>query len=110
MDIAEEHEDFFNRWYNEEHIPELMSVPGILNAARYEAVRSGPKHLGCYELESVAVAETDAFKNRPRTERAKQVGPRTRSMTNVYEMIYPKELTPEITGNSSRLLRLVVTR
>ena len=99
MDIAEEHEDFFNRWYNEEHIPELMSVPGILNAARYEAVRSGPKHLACYELESVAVVETDAFKNRPRTERAKQVGPRTRSMSNVYEMIYPKELTPEITGS-----------
>ena len=99
MDIAEEHEDFFNRRYNEEHIPELMSVPGILNAARYEAVRSGPKHLACYELESVAVVETDAFKNRPRTERAKQVGPRTRSMSNVYEMIYPKELTPEITGS-----------
>ena len=78
MDIAEEHEDFFNRWYNEEHIPELMSVPGILNAARYEAVKSGPKHLACYELESVAVVETDAFKNRPRTERSKQVGPRTR--------------------------------
>ena len=99
MDIAEEHEDFFNRWYNEEHIPELMSVPGILNAARYEAVRSGPKHLACYELESVAVVETDAFKNRPRTEWAKQVGPRTNTMSNIYEMVYPKELTPQIAGS-----------
>ena len=59
-------------------IAELMSVPEILNAARYEAVKSGPKHLACYELESVAVVETNAFKNRRRTERSKQVGPRTR--------------------------------
>jgi hypothetical protein len=99
MDIAEEHEDFFNRWYNEEHIPELMSVPGILNAARYEAVKSGPKHLACYELESVAVVETDAFKNRPRTERSKQVGPRTRAFSNIYEMIYPTAISPEIAGS-----------
>ena len=28
----------FNEWYNKEHLPELLSVPGILSAARYEAV------------------------------------------------------------------------
>jgi hypothetical protein len=30
-------------------------VPGFLSGARYEAVKGGPKHLACYELESVAV-------------------------------------------------------
>jgi hypothetical protein len=30
-------------------------VPGILSAARYEAVKGGPQYLACYELESVAV-------------------------------------------------------
>jgi hypothetical protein len=47
------------------HLPELLSVPGILSAARYEAVKGGPQYLACYELESVAVMQTPAFTNRP---------------------------------------------
>jgi len=61
-DVPADKEHDFNRWYNEEHLAELMAVPGVLNAARYEAVQNGPKHLACYELESSAVVETDAFK------------------------------------------------
>ena len=40
-EVPDEIEDEFNRWYNEEHIEERLSVPGILSAARYEAVVSG---------------------------------------------------------------------
>ena len=100
-DIPAEKEEDFNRWYNEEHLQELLSVPGILNAARYEAVRSGPKHLACYELESPAVIETDAFKNRPRTEWGARVSPSiigTNFINNVYEMIYPDALNDSIAG------------
>ncbi|GIT68955.1 MAG: hypothetical protein Ct9H300mP27_00590 [Chloroflexota bacterium] len=43
VDVPSEHEDEFNHWYNEEHLPELLAVPGVLNAARYEAVMSGPQ-------------------------------------------------------------------
>jgi hypothetical protein len=52
-DVAAEHEEEFNRWYNNEHIPERLSIPGVLNAARYQAVAGGPKYLACYELASV---------------------------------------------------------
>ena len=100
-DIPADKEDDFNRWYNEEHLKELVSVPGILNAARYEAVRSGPKHLAVYELESPAVIETDAFKNRPRTEWGTRVSPSiigSNFFNNIYEMVHPKELTPGIAG------------
>ena len=100
-DIPADKEEDFNRWYNEEHLQELLSVPGILNAARYEAVRSGPKHLACYELESPAVIETDAFKNRPRTEWGSRVSPSiigTNFINNVYEMIYPDALNDGIAG------------
>src|SRR5437879_951354 len=51
-DVPAEHEEEFNRWYNEEHIPERLSIPGVLNAARYQAVDGGPKYLACYELAS----------------------------------------------------------
>jgi len=37
-DVAAEVEEEFNRWYNVEHIPERLSIPGVLNAARYVAV------------------------------------------------------------------------
>ena len=100
-DIPADKEEDFNRWYNEEHLQELLSVPGILNAARYEAVRSGPKHLACYELESPAVIETDAFKNRPRTEWGSRVSPSiigTNFINKVYEMIYPDALNDDIAG------------
>ena len=42
-DVPDEHDDEFNRWYDEEHIPERLAIPGVLNAARYAAVRGGPK-------------------------------------------------------------------
>ena len=76
VDVPADKEAEFNGYYNEEHLAELLAVPGVLNAARYEAVSSGPKHLACYELESPAVIETDAFKNRQPTERNLRAGPR----------------------------------
>ena len=66
VDIDAQHVQEFNEWYNKEQLPELLSVPGILSAARYEAVKGGPQYLACYELESVAVMQTPAFTNRPR--------------------------------------------
>ena len=47
-DVDVEHDAEFNAWYNEEHVPERMSAPGFLNAARYEALRGGPRYLAVY--------------------------------------------------------------
>jgi hypothetical protein len=63
-DVAAEHEDEFNRWYNEEHIPERLAIPGVLNAARYKAVEGGPTYLACYELESAEAWYTEAWQQR----------------------------------------------
>ena len=101
-DIPADKEDDFNHWYQEEHLQELLSVPGVLSAARYEAVSSGPKHLACYELESADVVNSEAFKNRPRTEWGARVSPSiigTNVISNTYEMIHPTALTPGIAGS-----------
>ena len=101
-DIPADKEADFNKWYQEEHLQELMGVPGILNAARYEASKSGPKHLAVYELESVDVVNTDAFKNRPRTEWGQKVSPSligTNFFNLVLDMIHPTALTDEIAGS-----------
>ena len=102
VDVPADKEEDFNNWYNQEHLPELLSVPGVLNAARYEAVSSGPKHLACYELESPAVVESAAFTGRPPTEWGQRVGPRvvgTNVINNVYEMIHPQALSDGIANS-----------
>ena len=64
-DVPADKEDEFNRWYNEEHLPERMAIPGFLSGARYEAVKGGPKHLAYYELESAAVLRDPGLQEGP---------------------------------------------
>ena len=54
-DIPAHIEADFNRWYDEEHLARLLAVPGFLSAARYVALRGGPRYLAMYELEDVSV-------------------------------------------------------
>ncbi len=100
-DVPADKEKDFDRWYNEEHLAERLAVPGFLGGARYQAVKGGPKHLACYELESVAVLESDAYKRVQANPTAwtKRCGPGTIGTTyirNVYTMIHPRTATPEI--------------
>lgn len=100
-DVPSDKEKEFNRWYNEEHLAERRAVPGFLSAARYEAVKGGPKHLAVYELESPAVLDSAAYKRvqaQP-TEWTKRAGPGTVATTfirNVYTMIHPATPSPAI--------------
>lgn len=94
-DVDPQHEDEFNDWYNTEHLPELLAVPGILAAARYEAVKGGPKYLAAYEIESTDVLQTPAFKNRPRTPWGERVSPTVigKNLTRVVgQQIFPEQV------------------
>ena len=99
-DVPASKEDEFNRWYNEEHVPERLAIPGFRAGARYEAVKGGPKHLACYELESIAVLDSSAYKRvqtHP-TEWTRRCSPEvvgTTYIRNVYTMIHPGALSPE---------------
>ena len=66
-DLADDkYDEEFNAWYDTRHLPQLKAIPGILDAARYVAVKGGPKYLAVYELESAEVVRSDAFVNRPK--------------------------------------------
>jgi len=54
-------EEEFNAWYDSEHIPERLAVPGILTARRYVAADAHPKYLAMYDLESHAVMASPAY-------------------------------------------------
>ena len=94
VDVDIENDAEFNRWYNEEHIPERLSAPGFLDGARYEALKGGPRYLAVYELESVDALHTDEYlrmSNNP-TPWTQRMGPGTVGrgyVRNVYTQIYP---------------------
>jgi hypothetical protein len=103
-DVPAEKEGEFNRWYNEEHLPERLAIPGFLSAARYEAVKGGPKHLAYYELESAAVLQSAAYRKvqdnpTPWTLRSGPAAVATTFIRNVYTMIHPRALTPAVAGS-----------
>ena len=98
-DVDIEHDAEFNRWYNEEHIPERLSAPGFLDGARYEALKGGPRYLAVYELESAEALQSDEYlrmSNNP-TPWTQRMSPNVvgRGMVrNVYTQIYPTNPTP----------------
>jgi hypothetical protein len=99
-DVAAEYDDEFNRWYNEEHIPERLAIPGVLNAARYRAVEGGPTYLACYELASPDAWYTDVWQERLQhpTVWSKRMAPSvigTSNIRNLYRRVYPEQLLKE---------------
>jgi hypothetical protein len=95
IEIDPAHEEEFNRWYNEEHLPERLACPGFLSGRRFVAVEGEPKYLALYDLESPDVLQSEAYK--------KIYGPSgwtqriskhfVRSVRNVY-----LEITPDTAG------------
>lgn len=63
MEIDPEHEDDFNHWYDTEHVPERLGIPGFVSARRFRAVEGEPKYLALYELESPAVLESEEYRH-----------------------------------------------
>ena len=62
MDIDAEHEPDFNAWYNEEHLPALCSVPGVIAARRFCAIEGGPAYMATYYLAEPEVQASPAWK------------------------------------------------
>ncbi|HEV3009890.1 MAG TPA: hypothetical protein VGX52_12720 [Burkholderiales bacterium] len=56
-------EEEFNAWYDEEHLPERLAIPGFRSARRWVAdVAPGEgKYLATYELDSAGVLSSAAY-------------------------------------------------
>jgi hypothetical protein len=75
MDVAPEKEALFNEVYDQEHIPNLLAVPGVLAVSRAksqpfavciggerkEMPAGSPVYTAIYELESPEVLASDAW-------------------------------------------------
>jgi len=62
-DIDPKLEDEFHRWYEEEHVPERMAIPGFITARRFRALEGGPKYLALYDLDSPDVLQSAAYRH-----------------------------------------------
>jgi hypothetical protein len=54
--ITKDREEAFNRWYNEEHIPQFLQFKGAVSARRYKALLGEDKYqyMAVYELQDEA--------------------------------------------------------
>lgn len=62
MQAAPEFEEEFNAWYDTEHVPERLAVPGIRSAHRFVAETGWPRYLALYDLDDVAVLDTPEYR------------------------------------------------
>ncbi len=74
--------DEYNKWYDKEHLPRLVTVPGVLRARRYNRVSGpGPQYLTAYELTGPDVWESPAAhqaRKTPWTEKMRSLFQNTR--------------------------------
>jgi hypothetical protein len=75
IDVAPQHESEFNEWYNSDHLPALVSVPGVYCARRYVAVEGKPKYLAVYELRDAEVRKSEAWSRAANSEWTKRMRP-----------------------------------
>lgn len=65
MDIPAALEADFNRIYNDQHIPAILAVPGVVSCKRYRLERSDvagvPRYLAAYEVASPDIPGSPAW-------------------------------------------------
>jgi len=83
MDIPQQHESEFNEWYNSDHLPALVDVPGVYCARRYVAVEGEPKYLALYELSDAEVRKSEAWKQAADSDWTKRMRPHFRDVKAV---------------------------
>jgi hypothetical protein len=91
MDVDPAWEDELNRWYDQEHLPALLAVPGYRGARRYVAVDGGPKYMAFWEIDSIDAFHSEARQRAINTPWSDRLRPYRRSQLAVYEQVNPPE-------------------
>ncbi len=62
-DVAEEAEEDFNRWHQQQHLSERLAIPGFQMARRYQAVGGQPKYMVVYNCDSIDVLASSSYRH-----------------------------------------------
>jgi hypothetical protein len=108
--IPAEIEGEVNDWYDTEHIPERLAIPGFVGAQRYRAVEGGPAYQALYDLESVAVLDTPEYvqlRENQSEQTLRIMSQLPNLQRSVYTQIHPKGATAEAAPVGTGALLLV---
>ena len=61
MDFAAAPEDEFHDWYDLEHIPERLRIPGFLNADRWIGGKDPKTSVATYDLDTIGVLQSPPY-------------------------------------------------
>ena len=94
MDVDPEHDEEFNRWYNDEHLPERLAIPGYVSARRFklEEGQGVLQYLCIWELEDASPLQSQEYQ--AQNARSSELRDRAHSyirerMRGLYQQIYP---------------------
>ena len=94
MEVDQGHEEEFDRWYNDEHLPERLEIPGYVSARRFK-LQEGEgvlDYLCIWELEDASPLESELYKSqRARPSKLRDAaGPHIRQRARgLYNQIFP---------------------
>ena len=92
--IRKDREEAFNRWYNEEHVPQVLQWKGVVSARRYRAILGEDhyQYMAVYELVNEAnfraLMESDHMKAL-RAEYDAHFGDTSERARFAYEQVFP---------------------
>ena len=94
MDVDEADESEFNEWYNEQHLPERMAIPGYVSARRFklEDGNNALKYLCIWEMVDGSPLQSEMYKdqNAHPTELYLRVNKTIKLRTRgLYHQVYP---------------------
>jgi hypothetical protein len=78
MNVEGAAEAEFDEWYDNEHIPALAAVPGVLCARRFRATSANRRYVALYHLVSPEVQATAEWKRAADTEWTRKLRPHFR--------------------------------
>jgi len=102
-------EEEFNDWYDTEHAPQRLALPGFISASRWVCIEGWPRWMAIYDLASEAAVRSEAYRNvsGPRsTPWSRRILPRTVGRSRVTAVALDGEpITPPLDPlRTSRLL------
>ena len=85
------HEAEFNRWYDEEHLPALLGVPGYRSGRRYRAVEGEPPYMAFWQIDSLDAYRSDEHDRASDTPWSRKLAPYRKAKLDFYEQRFPAE-------------------
>jgi hypothetical protein len=92
-------EEEFNAWYDTEHIPERLAVPGFETGVRFVCIAGHPRYLAMYDLAKPEVLESPEYlrvAHQNFSPWTRRVTSRVRIYRSAGQQIYPGNLITKL--------------